>query len=175
MIWDDLTPMCIRCYKLREYRVLGRTLGILLCRVWVVRWSVVHGSFQVYLATNYCATALRMKWKYFLRYWPSVRGPVTSPHKGLWRGALIFSLIYAWIKCCVNNREAGDLRRHRAHYDVTVMGFDDVIQNDERDVGDSYGTFWVLHSQIHTKPRYSPAVRSTPYPPYLHFATQMWH
>ena len=26
-----------------------------------------------------------------------------------------------WIKGWVNNREAGDLRRHRAHYDVIVM------------------------------------------------------
>ena len=26
-----------------------------------------------------------------------------------------------WINGWVNNREAGDLRRHRAHYDVTVM------------------------------------------------------
>ena len=49
--------------------------------------------------------------------------PVTlnSPHKGQWRGALMFSLICAWINGWVNNREAGDLRRHRAHCDVTVM------------------------------------------------------
>ena len=49
------------------------------------------------------------------------RSPVNSPHKGQWRGALIFSLICAWINGWVNNREAGDLRRLRAHYDVTVM------------------------------------------------------
>ena len=44
-----------------------------------------------------------------------------SPHKGQWRGALMFSLICARINGWVNNREAGDLRRHRAHYDVIVM------------------------------------------------------
>ena len=33
----------------------------------------------------------------------------------------MFSLICAWINRWVNNREAGDLRRHRAHYDVIVM------------------------------------------------------
>ena len=33
-----------------------------------------------------------------------------------------FSLICAWINYWVNNREAGDLRRYRAHYDVTLMG-----------------------------------------------------
>ena len=31
------------------------------------------------------------------------------------------SFICAWINGWVNNREAGDLRRHRAHYDVIVM------------------------------------------------------
>ena len=33
----------------------------------------------------------------------------------------MFSLICAWINGWVNNGEADDLRRHRAHYDVTVM------------------------------------------------------
>ena len=64
-------------------------------------------------------------WKHFPRYWPFVRGihrgPVNSPHKGQWRGALTFSLISARINGWVNNGEAGDLIRHRAHYDVTVM------------------------------------------------------
>ena len=61
----------------------------------------------------------------FPPYWPFVRGihrpPVNSPQKGQWRGALMFPLICAWINGWVNNREAGDLRRHRAHYDITVM------------------------------------------------------
>ena len=47
--------------------------------------------------------------------------PVNSPHKGQWRRALMFSLICVWIIGWVNNREAGDLRRYRAHYDVTLM------------------------------------------------------
>ena len=47
--------------------------------------------------------------------------PVNSPHKGQWRGALMFTLICARINGWVNNREAGDLRRYRAHYDVIVM------------------------------------------------------
>ena len=46
-----------------------------------------------------------------------------SPHKGHWRGTLMFSLICAWINVWVKNREADDLRCHRAHYDVTVMLF----------------------------------------------------
>ena len=66
-----------------------------------------------------------IKWKHFPRYWPFVRGihrsPVNSPHKGQWRGALMFSLICTRINGWVNNGEAGDLKRRRAHYDVTVM------------------------------------------------------
>ena len=66
-----------------------------------------------------------IKWKHFPRNWPFVRGihrsPVNSPHKGQWRGALMFSLICVWINDWVNNREAGDVRRYRAHYDVIVM------------------------------------------------------
>ena len=46
---------------------------------------------------------------------------VNSPHKGQWRGALKLSLICAWTNGSSNNRDAGDLRRHRAYYDVTVM------------------------------------------------------
>ena len=49
------------------------------------------------------------------------RSPMNSPHKGQWRWTLMFSLICAWTNGWVNNRDASDLRRHRAHYDVTVM------------------------------------------------------
>ena len=66
-----------------------------------------------------------IKWKHFSRYWPFVRGihrsQVNFPHKGQWCGALMFSLICAW-NCWVNNRQAGDLRCHRVHFDVIVMG-----------------------------------------------------
>ena len=62
----------------------------------------------------------RHQTEHFLRYWPFVRGihwsPVNSPHKGQWRGALMFSLICARTKGWVNG-----LRRHRAHFDVTLI------------------------------------------------------
>ena len=35
----------------------------------------------------------------------------------------MFSFICTWTNDWVNNRDAGGLRRHRAHYDVTVMCF----------------------------------------------------
>ena len=42
--------------------------------------------------------------------------PVNSRHKGQWGWALIFSLICASKNGWINNRKAGDLRRHRIHY-----------------------------------------------------------
>ena len=60
-------------------------------------------------------------WKHFPRYWPLVRRIhrllVNSHHKGQWCGVLMFSLICAWTNGWVNNRDAGDLRRHCTHYD----------------------------------------------------------
>ena len=67
----------------------------------------------------------RHRVNHFPSYWPFVRGihrsPVISPHKGQWGGALMFSLICTRINGWVNTGEAGDLRCHRAHYDVIAM------------------------------------------------------
>ena len=60
--------------------------------------------------------------------WGINRSPVNSPHTDQWHGALMFSLICAWTNGWVNNRDAGYLRHHRAHYDVTVMLCRIVIQ-----------------------------------------------
>ena len=48
--------------------------------------------------------------------------PVTvdSPHKGQWRGALMFFYLRPNTRSA-NTRDAGDLRRHPVHYDVTLM------------------------------------------------------
>ena len=74
---------------------------------------------------NICYHDYVIKWEHFPCYRPFLRGIhrslVTSLHKGQWRAALMFSLICAWINGWINNGEAGDLRRHGAHYDVIVM------------------------------------------------------
>ena len=66
-----------------------------------------------------------IKWKHFPRHWPLVRGihwtSGNSLYKGQWGGALIFSLICAWTNGWANDWDAGDLRWHRTHCDVTVM------------------------------------------------------
>ena len=100
-----------RCHRRPEYStswiVLDTTPDMFQCFVNILGWQCIHGDV--------------IKWKHFPRYWPFVRGihrsSVNSSHKGQWRGTLMFSLIFAW----TNNRDAGDLRRNRAHYDVTVM------------------------------------------------------
>ena len=57
-----------------------------------------------------------IKRKHFPRYRPFVWGnhwsPVNSSHKGQRRRALMLFLICVWTNGWVNNRDAGDLRRH---------------------------------------------------------------
>ena len=102
-----------------------RSAGTLLIDLF--RWTIINASMCALLTLHDDV----IKWKHFPRYWPFVRGihrsPVNSPHKGQWRGALMFSLICVWINGWVNNRKAGDLRRHRAHYDDTVMWWEESI------------------------------------------------
>ena len=90
-----------------------------------------------------------IKWTHFPRYWPFVRGihrsPVNSPQKGRRRGALKFSLICAWTNGWVNSRDAGDLRRHRAHYDVTVMRYIYTIPSQGMSSGDHSVIVRFLH------------------------------
>ena len=66
-----------------------------------------------------------IKWKHFPRCWPSVQGihrsAVNHPHKTSDADLWYFLWSAPWINNWVNNREAGDLRRHRAHYDVIVV------------------------------------------------------
>ena len=66
-----------------------------------------------------------IKWRHFPRHWPFVRGiygrqwiPLTKTSDAdLW---CFLWFKQAWINHWVNNGEAGDLRRHQAHHDVTV-------------------------------------------------------
>ena len=55
------------------------------------------------------------------------RSPVKSSHKGQWRGSMMLSLVCVRINGWVKNHEAGDLERHRAHYDVIVMWIDQLV------------------------------------------------
>ena len=98
-----------------------------MCRK-IIIWKKLHYSYLYCVQFTVMLAIFMMtssKGNKIPRYWPYVReihrSPVNSPHKGQWRGALMLSLICAWINGWVNNHTAGDLRRYRAHHDVTVM------------------------------------------------------
>ena len=85
-------------------------------------WSLIHGSsWSGLIKAEPDVIMTSSNGNIFRLTGPLCQSPVNSPHKGQRRGDLMFSLICAWITCWVNNREAGDLRRHCAHYDITVM------------------------------------------------------
>ena len=65
----------------------------------------------------------------------------------------MFSLIYAWINDWVNNREAGDLRRQRGHYDVIVMNYqmlttlNALIVSNDVCISYMYFMYFVVHGE----------------------------
>ena len=92
--------------------------------LWILSWPTKSESRSCIICSKFHNN---IKWKHFPCNWPFVRGihrsPANSSHKGQWRGALMFSLNYASISDWINNREAGDLRRHGTHYEVNTMKF----------------------------------------------------
>ena len=62
-----------------------------------------------------------IKWKHFARYWPFVRG--IQRHRWIPRTKITDAELWCflWSDDWVNNGAAGDLRRYRAHFDVSVM------------------------------------------------------
>ena len=96
-----------------------------------------------------------IKCKHFLCYWPFVReihrSPVNSPHQGQWRGALMFSLSCVWINGWVNNCEAGELRRNRFHYDVSVLIMQNCLHrwtHTMKDLGELVNAGWLYSAYI---------------------------
>ena len=98
-----------------------------ICLLWecVLHRHLQVSSIQGRLLLTWMYHDDVIKWQHFPRYWHIVweihRLLVISPHKGQWRQALMFALICTWANGWVNNRDAGDLRCHRAHYDVIVI------------------------------------------------------
>ena len=129
-----LTNWDLIAHEARQGRILSRQLQSLAELPTVIPNVVYRMSIHIMIDARFL-TPYQMYawltwsswWRHQMEtfYWPFVggihRSPVNSPHKGQWRGALIFSLISAWINGWVNNGEAGDLIHHRTHYDVTVM------------------------------------------------------
>ena len=81
LLWQlALPPVRTKLWKLSIFSVILTTEFV---KVWWPSLLIHHDDV--------------IEWKHFPRYWPFVRGIHRSPHKGQWRGALMFSLICVWI------------------------------------------------------------------------------
>ena len=112
---------------------------------WMCYWEMQHQRRSAFSRFGITTTThdIWSWWRHQMETFSALMAIcANSPHKGRWRGALVFALscawrnvwvnnqwrgalifafIFAWINDIVNNHEVGDLRRHRAHYDVIVM------------------------------------------------------
>ena len=98
-------------YYLHGLRYFGRKKDALSSKWRVCQWATFGPVTYVQLRSDktrlnissHGTTVTKhddvIKWKHCPRYWPFVweihRSPVNFPHKGQWRGALMFSLICA--------------------------------------------------------------------------------
>ena len=116
------------------------------------RYHIFQGHWYCPQSTTFGSHDDVIKWKHFPRYCPFVlgihRSPVNSPHKGQWRETLMISLICVWLNGWVNNHEAGDLRHHRAYYDVTVMPCAGTVYTRGFDYPNRWGCRAVVHELI---------------------------
>ena len=123
--------MTLHCHNRRLIFKMARMWLIAFCCILVfgLECHVLMRTSQLYYFIDLCLKHDDViKWKHFPRYWPFYAGnsPVSGEfpaQRPVTRSFDAF-LICAWINAWVNNREAGDLRRYRAHYDVTVMSND---------------------------------------------------
>ena len=92
--------------------------NVVTARVYVMSRNIWPCNIQGITMVKYSMRPVSLL---FHNSWLRHQWPVDSPHKGQWHISLMFSLICAWRNGCANNRDDGDLIRHRAHCDVTVM------------------------------------------------------
>ena len=108
----------------RTKTLKGKSVGYKLL---LLMWTELSNKISEHCTRQRAPTMLRshddvIKWKHFPCYWPFMRihrSAVNSPHKGKWRVALMFSLIYAWTNGWVKNWYP--VIWDGLHYDVTVM------------------------------------------------------
>ena len=179
-IWILMSCRCGGARNRKIYELPNYASAVYIVPVWFVLCGILDICMIQYNVTAISGRDEVIKWKHFPHYWPFVRGihqsPVNSSHKGQWRGALMFSLICAWINGWVNHREAGDLRHHHAHYDVIIMIHLQVAQwwlqsyDDDFNINIyMYKTFLKIVSRNLMKPQDTVRIR------YFHgFSLQSW-
>ena len=137
----ELSHRCVRIIFIIGYLLWKCTYTPWETRVLLIRISLeksscngecnIHSSFIIhkflkldapgYQQIIYVSEISLAVWRHQMATFSVLLALCTGSHKGQWRRSLVFSLICAWINGSVNDREAGDLRRHSAHYDVIVM------------------------------------------------------
>ena len=138
IIWHGVTPtgQSFVDLNLWEYRKKKNLFSILISVVWnpAKNWCIKMSMAILMVAHHFwliwdmwlklfngCFVGIHddvIKWKHFLHYRPFVQeinwSPVNSPHKGQWRGALMFPWICAWMRLVI-------LRCHCTHCEVIIM------------------------------------------------------
>ena len=94
-----------------------------------IEYEIQNMRYLLRAALFCCGSGCITRWRHQMETFSALlaiytgihRSPVNSLHKGQWRGSLMLSLVCARINGRINNLDAGDLIRHRAHYDAIVM------------------------------------------------------
>ena len=94
-------------------------VGFHLLTLYFTFFKLIYNKYIAFLFTFFCFTDryvvfinVRLIWMMYSYQWQL-----------LYSLQAVQSLICTWINGWVNNRKAGDLSRHRAHYDVTLVAF----------------------------------------------------
>ena len=119
--WKFTFKEYIRQEGVIRFNVVTSPLDILLYLTCIFICMMMSSNGNMFRVTGFCEGIHR--WLLGIH-----RSPMSSPHTDQWRGALMFSFICAWTNSWVNNQDAGDLRLHHSHYDITLMWCRIVIQ-----------------------------------------------
>ena len=122
MLWPNeiSQELASRCF-LDIYPIFHRVQEFVICLPRLRAWSYrLQAWWRHQMETFFALLAICARNSPITGEFPTQR-PVMRSFDVFFDLRFNNSLIYTWINGWVNNGEAGDLKRHRAHYDVTVM------------------------------------------------------
>ena len=135
LLWQPLVSHEIKCYGGQKFILMHKWWYMLLFLTHKIQtcFTILHWYGRKCRINMYTSNRKwspnhddLIKWKHFPHCWPFVweihQSAVNSPHNKVSNAELwSFFLNSAWTNGWVNNRDTGNLRRHRGYYDVTVM------------------------------------------------------
>ena len=154
MLWKELPKLYVLAYK-ENIVVLesGYFFNYLCHRNWFLLSLLIFNRF-LYIFFNsrgrvpLVGNSLRAeKWHWQVQK-VTLAGPKSHTRAKMSHCSVImFSLICAWINYWINNRKAGDLTRHLAHYDVIVMLYHGVLPGINNHIPSKVWVKLLIHSQ----------------------------